>query len=201
MLIKTKRLIFVFLFICFISIVNIYATNSSSNSYKEPITDDMLDFSAVLYSGKVYMKWAVYNHEEEFKYYKVVRSTTNPNPIYPDDGYIKYETDVKKTSFIDNNPPVSSHIYYRVCAITADKNRYCSNVVKVDNSNSLSRQVVSNRVCIQKIQAAINPETNQCKFFSTPCDVPKGWKMVNNCFRDIENNYNKIPKNCIVYFD
>ncbi len=35
--------------------------------------------------------------------------------------------------------------------------------------------------CIQVITPAMNPETKECKEFSTPCDVPKGWKKVGNC--------------------
>ena len=36
-------------------------------------------------------------------------------------------------------------------------------------------------VCIQVIQAAINPQTGECKNFSTPCDVPDGWQEVKQC--------------------
>lgn len=35
--------------------------------------------------------------------------------------------------------------------------------------------------CIQVITPAMNPETKECKEFSTPCDVPKGWKKVGSC--------------------
>ena len=34
------------------------------------------------------------------------------------------------------------------------------------------------RVCIQVITPAINPANKECKEFSTPCGVPKGWKKV-----------------------
>ena len=37
------------------------------------------------------------------------------------------------------------------------------------------------RVCIQVITPAINPANKECKEFSTPCDVPKGWKKVGSC--------------------
>jgi len=143
MLIKTKKIILVLFFSCFISIsYAVYTTNTSNSDYKDPIIDEMLDFSANLFSGKVYMQWAVYNHEEDFKYYKVVRSTTNLNPVYPEDGYIKYETNINKTSFIDENPPISSHIYYRVCAITTEQNRYCSNVVRLNIESSESQGTI-----------------------------------------------------------
>lgn len=36
-------------------------------------------------------------------------------------------------------------------------------------------------VCTQVMTYALNPETNECKEFSTPCDVPKNWKVVETC--------------------
>ena len=36
-------------------------------------------------------------------------------------------------------------------------------------------------VCIQVIISAIDPKTNTCKEFPTPCDVPPGWNAVNKC--------------------
>lgn len=35
--------------------------------------------------------------------------------------------------------------------------------------------------CIQVIQPAKNPATGECKDFSTPCDVPKGWVKAESC--------------------
>ncbi len=35
--------------------------------------------------------------------------------------------------------------------------------------------------CIQVIQPAVDPETNECREFSTPCDVPEGWEPVSSC--------------------
>jgi tetratricopeptide (TPR) repeat protein len=36
-------------------------------------------------------------------------------------------------------------------------------------------------VCIQVITPAKNPQTGECKEFSTPCEVPKGWTKVRKC--------------------
>ncbi len=35
--------------------------------------------------------------------------------------------------------------------------------------------------CIQVITPALNPNTNECKDFPTPCDVPSGWKEIDKC--------------------
>lgn len=108
-----------------------YATGSSWSSwYADPILDNSLNFSANLEWGKVYTRWSAYDRDEGFVYYKVVRSQTNENPVYPDDWYIRYTTDVNDTSYIDTSSLYWT-TYYRVCAITSEKNRYCSNVVKI----------------------------------------------------------------------
>ena len=36
------------------------------------------------------------------------------------------------------------------------------------------------QVCAQVITYAQNPKTNTCDEFSTPCNVPKGWKACEN---------------------
>ena len=43
------------------------------------------------------------------------------------------------------------------------------------------RDMGDGRVCIQVITPAINPANKECKEFSTPCDVPKGWKKIKSC--------------------
>jgi hypothetical protein len=35
--------------------------------------------------------------------------------------------------------------------------------------------------CIQMTASAVNPANNQCKVFSTPCDIPTGWNKVDKC--------------------
>ncbi len=37
------------------------------------------------------------------------------------------------------------------------------------------------QICIAVMQPAINPVTNECKVFSTPCAVPSDWKQVHEC--------------------
>ena len=106
-------------------------TTSSSNWYNTPIIDGSIEFKAEQDNGKVYTKWTVYDKDEKFKYYKVIRSQKVENPVYPDHGYIKYDSSVNNTEFIDYKAPKWIN-YYRVCAITYESNRYCSNVVKID---------------------------------------------------------------------
>ena len=54
-----------------------------------------------LTDGSVKLKWEAIN-TSDFQGYKVVASSTDPNPKYPDDGYIRYITDKSTTSLLVN---------------------------------------------------------------------------------------------------
>ena len=106
-------------------------------SYKNPVEVDWLNFTAELTpAGEVEMHWAPYNNTEDFRFYKVVRSTTNPDPVYPEDGYVKYYGNIDADSYIDTNPPKGT-IYYRVCVITKNGDRWVSNVVTIENGGEV----------------------------------------------------------------
>ena len=109
------------------------AIYSSDNGYNPAIVMDSFNFSAVLENGVVKMKWDSYI-PSGFNYYKVIRSTTNPNPVYPDDGYIKYSSDKDFISYNDSSPK-SGTSYYRICSI-AKPNRYCSSVITIVNEEN-----------------------------------------------------------------
>ncbi len=152
-----------FFIIVLLSLSTTYATTtttSSSSWYPEPILDDSLNFEAKLDWSKVYTSWSAYDKDEWFVYYKVVRSADNANPVYPDNWYIKYTSDINETSYIDANP-LNWTSYYRVCAITSEKNRYCSNVVKIYRENPLACTMEYAPVCwekqVQCIKAPCNP--------------------------------------------
>ncbi|MBN2087446.1 S-layer homology domain-containing protein [Candidatus Peregrinibacteria bacterium] len=113
-----------------------YANESSSgNGYNTPIYASELDFTAELNGDQVVTRWAPYA-PEGFNYYKVVRSTKNANPVYPDDGYIRMDSDPTANSYTDKDVP-SGTVYYRVCSI-ASPNRYCSRVIEINSDGSSS---------------------------------------------------------------
>ncbi len=157
-------------------------TESTSNWYSSPISDTNLSFEASVSWESVKTSWDTFTKDEDnFIYYKIIRSQKNSSPIYPDDGYIYYTTDINTNSYTDKSP-LEGTTYYRVCAITSEKERYCSNVVKIyysDDGDDSSDG--DSQVCIQKTQAAIEKSTWKCKVFSTPCDIPSGWKQVEKC--------------------
>ncbi len=109
--------------------VTLATTESVSNGYNDPVLEEAFEFEAVLNGDQVETSWNVYA-PEGFNYYKVVRSTNNPDPVYPDDGYIQVTSDPDFTSYTDKDVPKGVS-YYRVCSI-AKPDRFCSNVVMIE---------------------------------------------------------------------
>jgi hypothetical protein len=90
-----------------------------------PVIDDKIDFWAKLdEEGNVYMNWSKYAHDENFQYYKIVRSQDNANPIYPKDGYVFFTDKVNELSWTDTSVPFGTS-WYRICHV-ADPKVYCS---------------------------------------------------------------------------
>lgn len=111
-----------------------------SGWYNEPKYYEKLNLNAYLDWSKVIVKWTPIEKsitDQEFKYYKVVKSSSNPNPVYPEDGYIHYTADINSKSYEDYKIE-NWYSYYRVCAIFSE-DRYCSNVVKVIINNSVEK--------------------------------------------------------------
>lgn len=113
--------------------LTVIVPHSLATTGYEPVTyDSSITFSATMQSdGTVVTTWSKYNHSESFSFYKVVRSQTNNNPIYPDDGYIYVGSDVNDLSYTDTDVP-SGQSYYRICHI-ASPQRYCSSTVVTIN--------------------------------------------------------------------
>ena len=110
-----------------------YANETENSTYKAPIATERFNFSAKLNeSGSVEMTWNAFKtfSDKNLKFYKVIRSSKNANPVYPEDGYLTYDTNPDFTSYTDTNPQTGVN-FYRVCAITEDMNRYCSRVVRI----------------------------------------------------------------------
>lgn len=103
-------------------------TEGSSSGYDPVTTDSSITFTATLNNdGSVTTTWSKYAHAEAFTFYKVIRSSTNQSPVYPDDGYIYYDGNIDTLSYTDHEAP-DGNSYYRVCQIASPK-RYCSSTV------------------------------------------------------------------------
>lgn len=137
------------------------ATGSASSGYNEPIPESALRFEAVSDGNHVNTSWVKYA-PEGFNYYKVVRSVTNPDPVYPDDGYIQVIENADTTSYVDYNVPEGVS-YYRVCSIV-NPNRYCSNVVMIEKSEGIPvEKTVSEKVIATDEYQALRDEITALK--------------------------------------
>ncbi|MFH1983104.1 MAG: hypothetical protein ABIL58_14775 [Pseudomonadota bacterium] len=128
-----KTLAILFCGLLMTAAVTATATGKSSENkghgYRDPVVVDAIGFSAASNGGSVVMRWKKYLRSD-LKYYKVVRSDTNPDPVYPEDGYVFFSTDAGKTVYEDNNVPTGTW-YYRLCVITHGGDRWVSPVVVV----------------------------------------------------------------------
>lgn len=66
-----------------------------------------------------------------FLYYKVVRSETNSDLYYPNDGYLSVISDKSASSYTDTTAVSGKNYYYRICSKDSDGVVWCGNVVKV----------------------------------------------------------------------
>ena len=87
----------------------------------------------------VVLDWKKYEGDKSnFKYYKVVHSTTNPDLKYPEDGYINYITDIDNTHFETSKHFKEGMInYYRITTVLKSGEKIHSNVEKVEVSEGL----------------------------------------------------------------
>ena len=131
---KISLIIFSVLCSFFVAIPAGATVTGTSSGYNAVTYDNSIEFTATLNSaGKVEASWSKYNHSDNFTYYKLVRSISNSNPVYPEDSYIYYTSNVDALSYVDGNVP-NGISYYRICQI-ASPNRYCSEkVVTIDTT-------------------------------------------------------------------
>lgn len=146
-------------------------------TFGDPVLTASLEFEAE-YSAEenmVYMTWNPW--QQDLMWYKVVRSQTNPNPLYPEEESVCYSPDKNTTGCVDFTPYVDK-TFYRICAITHAKERFCSNVVAIDPAETTETESVQageDLFCAQVITPAVNSKTGECVEYPTPCDVPDNW--------------------------
>ncbi len=76
----------------------------------------------------VLLEWEAYKGDN-FKYYKVVHSTTDSDPKYPEDGYIQVITNPSETTYKDYGKfEIGVKNYYRITTVLNDDSKIHSNV-------------------------------------------------------------------------
>ena len=139
------------------------------------------------------MSWSRFNNDNKndssdfFKYYKIIRSTTNVDPVYPEDWAIKYYDNIDSLKYTDNYPKTGIS-YYRVCTITKSEIRHCSNVVKlnIEKENQWT-------ICTYEYEPVCWYVNGQYKTFSNKCNLLNDkayYKYSWKCKTIIDNNKN-----------
>ena len=97
--------------------------------FRPPTLVRAIGFAAWYEGGRVITTWKRYKRKD-FKAYKLVRSSTMHDPVYPENGEL----------FSSENPAITKYVdskldgglwYYRLCVITKANNRWVSPVVEV----------------------------------------------------------------------
>ena len=76
------------------------------------------------------MNWKKPN--KPVKYYRVIRSSTNPFPTYPQDSYIKTFTNINDTTYTDLDTLKDEYNYYGITIIFGDNSIGYSNPIKIE---------------------------------------------------------------------
>ena len=79
------------------------------------------------------LSWTEY--QDNLKYYKIIRSTKNPDPKYPQDKFIETIPDSQVTTYDDDEYKDGFINYYVVAAVKNDMSVKYSNVVTIDFRN------------------------------------------------------------------
>ncbi len=138
---------------------------------QEETSADSLSLSVVAKSDGVHLSWVKFNGE--LTYYKVVRSETNPNLKYPDDGYIKVITDINTTAMVDADAKGGQAYYYRVCAVNTAKEVICGNVAQV------TAQVKEEEAVSASVTASAQATANGVNiFWDATGDAPKAFALL-----------------------
>lgn len=108
-----------------------YGDDCHSEPYA-PVSNQSIELFGQLQSDGVFLNWTSYTGGN-FKYYKVVRSTSNPSPVYPADGYIAVISNSDNSQYLDAD--FSGVLtYYRISTVLNDESKIHSNVFTIENS-------------------------------------------------------------------
>ncbi|MBU1177965.1 hypothetical protein KJ903_01980, partial [Patescibacteria group bacterium] len=101
--------------------LNKVETGSTNTSRTVRTGTANVELSATAETDGVYVSWTQSNRGDDFEYYKVVRSTTNDDPTYSNDGYIKASSNIKELTYTDSEAVGGQSYYYRICVLYTDE--------------------------------------------------------------------------------
>ncbi len=105
--------------------------------------EEMLEIQAKMQEDdSVLLSWTPFQGEN-FRFYKIVRSETNPDPRYPEDGSLAYAGDQNRTEYRDTQTEAGKTYYYRACAKLDKGFVACGNVLKFETLKPATEESVS----------------------------------------------------------
>jgi len=122
-----KKLLVLFLSLSLCSVAFAWDEWNYESEYSDVQSYDF-DLSVEADGGQVEVEWDEFEWDN-FKWYKFVYSTTDSNPVYPEDTSQYFWDDAERDEadvWLD-----AGSYYVRLCAITHDNDRYCSEVKKL----------------------------------------------------------------------
>lgn len=104
-------------------------TQTSKTTYSDTCKPYLTAKKSYTYGG-ILLNWSTCSNDN-FQFYKVVRSTLNRNPIYPNDSTVSSSSNRSYSSYIDKTVAPARTYYYRVCVVQKLNKITCGNVVSV----------------------------------------------------------------------
>ncbi len=98
----------------------------------EEITDS-LQIKAEQKDAGVNLTWSVYS-KEDFQSYKIMRSTQNSEPKYPEDSVIKSSDNKDLSGLLDEKIEPGNKYYYRICVLKNNDKVACGNVANIETA-------------------------------------------------------------------
>ena len=117
------------------------AVSQGDPVFKPPVLVKAVGFTArFIGDGKVEISWKRYKRPD-FLAYKLVRSSTMHDPVYPENGHIFSASRPGTIRYKDVKVDTGVW-YYRLCVITKGGNRWVSQVAAVEVNNETSAEGV-----------------------------------------------------------
>jgi hypothetical protein len=96
------------------------------------VLSDALQISGEVKDNKIELSWTIYNNKDNFKKYQLIKSETNQDLKYPDDGSIKSSTSISLAAYQDGQVETGKQYYYRICVIKTNDKVVCGNVINLE---------------------------------------------------------------------
>ena len=113
-------------------------TTTSATTVSAPATTSSVSSCYPSLSGKkdqkfsgIVLSWTKCTNEDDFQFYKVVKSQTNATPSYPSDSVVISSANPGTTSGLDKTVARAMTYYYRVCVVQRLNKITCGNAISV----------------------------------------------------------------------